>query len=81
MPAAGANFVRASAFVSGACANGQQIKCLTIGWAGSIRSHQVIENWRHHCNAVRPHNSRQYLTAHAFKPQHHSSPSRAVFQK
>jgi putative transposase len=54
LPAAGPNFVWAYDFVFDACANGQQIKCLTIvdeftreclaiDEAGSIRSKRVIE--------------------------------------
>ena len=173
LPAASANFVWAYDFVFDACANGQQIKCLTIvdeytreclaiDVAGSIRSRRVIEvlaqhisthgaprylcsdngpefvsqallkwmqeenietalidpgkpwqngtdesfngklrdeclslewfrsrpeakvvieNWRRHYNAVRPHSSLQYLTPHAFKQQHHPSTHRAVFQE
>jgi putative transposase len=173
LPAASANFVWAYDFVFDACANGQQIKCLTIvdeytreclaiDVAGSIRSRRVIEvlaqlisthgaprylrsdngpefvsqallkwmqeenietalidpgkpwqngtdesfngklrdeclslewfrsrpearvvieNWRRHYNAVRPHSSLQYLTPHAFKQQHHPSPNRAVLQE
>ena len=54
MPATGANQVWAYDFVFDACANGQQLKCLTvideftreclaIDVAGSIRSGRVIE--------------------------------------
>ena len=54
LPAAGANFVWAYDFVFDSCANGQQLKCLTIideftreclaiDVAGSIRSKRVIE--------------------------------------
>ena len=54
LPAAGANYVWAYDFVFDACANGQQLKCLTvideftreclaIDVAGSIRSRRVIE--------------------------------------
>ena len=173
LPASTANFVWAYDFVFDACANGQQLKCLTIvdeftreclaiDVAGSIRSHRVIgvlaqlisvhgaprhlrsdngpefvshailqwltdagietalidpgkpwqngadesfngklrdeclslewfrsrtearvviENWRRHYNAVRPHSSLQYLTPLEFKRQHHPSPNRAVFQE
>lgn len=172
LPAASANFVWAYDFVFDACANGQQIKCLTvvdeytreclaIDVAGSIRSHRVIEvlaqlisthgaprylrsdngpefvsrallqwmqqenietalidpgkpwqngadesfngklrdeclnlewfrtrtearvvieNWRRHYNAIRPHSSLNYLTPYAFKQQHHPSPNRAILQ-
>jgi putative transposase len=173
LPATTANFVWAYDFVFDACANGQQIKCLTvvdeytreclaIDVAGSIRSHRVIEvlaqlisthgaprylrsdngpefvsrallqwmqqenietalidpgkpwqngadesfngklrdeclslewfrsraearvvieNWRRHYNAVRPHSSLAYLTPHEFKQQHQPLPNRAVFQE
>lgn len=173
LPAAGPNFVWAYDFVFDACANGQQIKCLTIvdeftreclaiDVAGSIRSRRVIElltqlislhgaprylrsdngpefvsrailewlaetgietalidpgkpwqngadesfngklrdeclslewfrsraearvvieNWRRHYNAVRPHSSLAYLTPHEFKQQHQPLPNRAVFQE
>jgi putative transposase len=54
LPATGANQVWAYDFLFDACANGQQLKCLTvideytreclaIDVAGSIRSHRVIE--------------------------------------
>ena len=54
LPARGANEVWAYDFVFDACANGQQLKCLTvideytreclaIDVAGSIRSHRVID--------------------------------------
>ena len=54
LPAAGANFIWAYDFVFDSCANGQQLKCLTIideftreclaiDVAGSIRSKRVIE--------------------------------------
>jgi putative transposase len=173
LPAAGPNFVWAYDFVFDACANGQQIKCLTIvdeftreclaiDVAGSIRSRRVIElltqlismhgaprylrsdngpefvsrallewlaetgietalidpgkpwqngadesfngklrdeclslewfrsraearvvieNWRRHYNAVRPHSSLAYLTPHEFKQQHPPLPNRALFQE
>jgi len=173
LPAAGPNFVWAYDFVFDACANGQQIKCLTIvdeftreclaiDVAGSIRSRRVIEvltqlisihgaprylrsdngpefvsrallewlaetgietalidpgkpwqngadesfngkfrdeclslewfrsraearvvieNWRRHYNAVRPHSSLAYLTPNEFKQQHPPLPNRAVFQE
>jgi putative transposase len=173
LPAAGLNFVWAYDFVFDACANGQQIKCLTIvdeftreclaiDVAGSIRSRRVIEvltqlisihgaprylrsdngpefvsravlewlaetgiqtalidpgkpwqngadesfngklrdeclslewfrsraearvvieNWRRHYNAVRPHSSLAYLTPHEFKQQHQPLHNRAIFQE
>lgn len=172
-PAAGPNFVWAYDVVFDACANGQQIKCLTIvdeftherfaiGVAGSIRSKRVIdvlsslvsmhgapmflrsdhgpelvsqailtwlgeagintalidsgkpwqngtsesfngtfrdeclspewfrsraeaavviEAWRRHYNAERPHSSLHYLTPHEFKQQHPASPNRAILQE
>jgi putative transposase len=114
LPPRAANHVWAYDFVFDACANGQQIKCLTvvdeftheclaIDVAGSIRTQRVIdvlarlisvpgapayprsdsgpefasiiiETWRKHYNAVRPHMSLNYLTPTEFKQHHQSMP-------
>lgn len=37
----------------------------------------VIETWRRHYNAVRPHSSLDYLTPLEFKQQHQPIPNRA----
>jgi len=50
-------------------------ECLSVEWFRSRREAQVIiEAWRKHYNAVRPHSSLGYLTPHEFK-QHHPQPS------
>ena len=57
-------------------------ECLSLEWFRSrTEARVVIENWRRHYNAVRPHSSLQYLTPHEFKQQHHPSPNRAVLQE
>jgi putative transposase len=57
-------------------------ECLSLEWFRSrAEAKIVIENWRHHYNAVRPHSSLQYLTPHEFKRQHQHHPNRAVFQE
>jgi putative transposase len=60
-------------------------ECLSLEWFRSRREAQVIiEAWRQHYNAVRPHSSIGYLTPFEFK-QHHSAvnaqPNRAVSQE
>ena len=77
LPASATNPVWAYDFVFDACANGQQLKCLTvideytreclaIDVAGSIRSARVIEDWRQEYNTVRPHSSLDGLTPAEF---------------
>jgi putative transposase len=41
----------------------------------------VIETWRRHYNAVRPHSSLSYLTPLRFKQHHPQIPNRAVLQE
>jgi len=42
----------------------------------------VIESWRQHYNAVRPHSSLGYLTPNEFKQRQQSAtPNRAVLQE
>jgi putative transposase len=49
-------------------------ECLSLEWFRSRREASiVIETWRKHYNAVRPHSSLDYLTPHEFK-KHHASP-------
>ena len=56
-------------------------ECLSLEWFRSrAEARVVIENWRRHYNAVRPHSSLNYLIPHAVKQQHHPSPNRAVLQ-
>jgi putative transposase len=60
-------------------------ECLSIEWFRTRREAQVlIEAWRQHYNAVRPHSSLDYLTPLEFK-QHHPPISdqrnRAIFQE
>jgi len=55
-------------------------ECLSLEWFRSRKEAAVvIEAWRRHYNAVRPHSSLAYLTPHEFKQQHHPVPTRAVF--
>jgi putative transposase len=57
-------------------------ECLSLEWFRSrTEARVVIENWRRHYNAVRPHSSLQYLTPLEFKRQHPPSTHRAVFQE
>ncbi len=52
---------------------------LCLEWFRSCREAQlVIEGWRQHHNAVRPHSSLDYLTPNEFIQQNHSVPNRAV---
>lgn len=60
-------------------------ECLSVAGFRTRREAQVIiEVWRRHFNAVRPHSSLDYLTPAEFK-QHHSStsanPNRAISQE
>jgi putative transposase len=55
-------------------------ECLSLEWFRSRREAAVvIEAWRQHYNAVRPHSSLGYLTPHEFKHQHPVIPNRAAF--
>ena len=57
-------------------------ECLSIEWFRSRdEARVVIETWRRHYNAVRPHSSLDYLTPIEFKQQHHPIPNRAVPQE
>jgi putative transposase len=57
-------------------------ECLSIEWFRSREEARVvIEAWRRHYNAVRPHSSLAYLTPLEFKQQHHPIPNRAVLQE
>jgi putative transposase len=60
-------------------------ECLSVEWFRTRREAQVIiEAWRRHFNAVRPHSSIAYLTPHEFKLHHppvHDQPNRAIFQE
>jgi putative transposase len=57
-------------------------ECLSLEWFRSrAEARVVIENWRRHYNAVRPHSSLAYLTPNEFKQQHQPLPNRAVFQE
>ena len=54
-------------------------ECLSLEWVRSRREAAVvIEAWRQHYNAVRPHSSLAYLTPHEFKQQHQPTPTRAA---
>ena len=60
-------------------------ECLSVEWFRTRREAKVIiEAWRQHYNAVRPHSSLGYLTPHEFK-QHHppiqNHPPRAIPQE
>jgi putative transposase len=60
-------------------------ECLNVEWFRTRREARiVIEAWRHHYNAVRPHMSLNYLTPIEFRTQHQplaTIPNRAVFQE
>lgn len=60
-------------------------ECLNVEWFRTRREARiVIEAWRQHYNAVRPHSSLNYLTPLAFSQQHHSPspiPTRAISQQ
>jgi transposase InsO family protein len=67
----------------------QQVRIEAVGhnveWFRTRREARiVIEAWRHHYNAVRPHMSLNYLTPIEFRTQHQplaTIPNRAVFQE
>jgi putative transposase len=53
-------------------------ECLSLEWFRSRREAVVVvEAWRRHYNAVRPHSSLNYLTPHEFKQQHLPTPTGA----
>jgi putative transposase len=57
-------------------------ECLSLEWFRSrAEAKVVIEAWRRHFNAIRPHSSLNYLTPLEFKQQHHPVPNRAVLQE
>jgi len=58
-------------------------ECLSLEWFRSRREAAVvIESWRQHYNAVRPHSSLGYLTPNEFKQRQQSAtPNRAVLQE
>ena len=57
-------------------------ECLSMEWFRSrAEAKVVIEAWRRHYNAVRPHSGLDYLTPDEFKQQHQPHPNRAVFQE
>jgi putative transposase len=57
-------------------------ECLSLEWFRSrAEAAIVIETWRRHYNAVRPHSSINYLTPNEFKQQHQPIPNRAVPQQ
>jgi putative transposase len=46
-------------------------ECLSVEWFRTrAEAKVIIETWRQHYNAVRPHMSLDYLTPHEFKSQH-----------
>jgi putative transposase len=50
-------------------------ECLSLEWFRSRREASIlVEAWRRHYNAVRPHQSLSYLTPHEFKRHHLSQP-------
>ncbi len=54
-------------------------ECLSLEWFRSRREAKVIiETWRQHYNAVRPHSSLEYLTPIEFRVHHESINQGAV---
>lgn len=54
-------------------------ECLSLEWFRSRREAAVvIEAWRRHYNAVRPHSSLNYLTPHEFKQGHQTNHETAI---
>src|SRR5688572_21664028 len=52
-------------------------ECLSVEWFRSRAAAKVvIETWRLHFNAIRPHSSLNSLTPLEFKQLHHPQPSR-----
>ena len=57
-------------------------ECLSLEWFRSrAEAKVIIEAWRRHYNAVRPHSSLDYLTPIEFKQQHQAHAHRAVPQE
>lgn len=57
-------------------------ECLSLEWFRSRREAAlIIESWRRHYNAVRPHSSLNYMTSHEFKQHSPAHPNRAVLQE
>ena len=60
-------------------------ECLNVEWFRTRREARiVIEAWRRHYNAVRPHSSLNYLTPLEFSQQHRTQPlipNRAIPQE
>ena len=56
-------------------------ECLSVEWFRSrAEAKVVIEAWRLHFNAIRPHSSLNYLTPLEFKQQHHPIPNLTLSQ-
>jgi transposase InsO family protein len=80
LPPANANFAWAHDFVFDTTAAGQQFKCLTVvdefthgclplEWFRSrAEARVVIETWRRHYNAVRPHSNINYVSTPSGRP-------------
>jgi transposase InsO family protein len=91
LPATGANQLWAYNFVFDACANGQQLKCLTVldehtreylameWFKNRIEARVLIEAFRRGYNKVRPHSSLGQLTPVEFKQRVSiTNPERAI---
>ena len=78
MPPKGRNSVWCYDFVFDSCANGQQLKCLTVvdeytreclameWFRNRLEAKVIIQAWRRHYNEIRPHSSLNYRTPAEF---------------
>lgn len=69
-------------FVFDTCANTQHLKCLSMEYFRNRREARVVtQQWRRHCNAVRPHSEPGYLTPAQFVESLSGKDHEATFLK